>query len=214
MTLPGWLRAVLPADTARTWELVRTVLPGGAYLAGGTAIAVHLRHRVSRDLDFFLTEPADLADLASNLCELGTFAATLQHADTFNGQFNGTRLQFLYALDQQVLEPPTRIEGLPIAGLGDLLAMKLKVIGDRGELRDYFDAKTIETHGRRRAEEGLSLFLRRYRPRDPDAALRHVLLGLGYFDHVGEDPSLPEAREVIVDYWRARQPELLRAIGA
>jgi hypothetical protein len=28
-------------------------LPGGAYLVGGTGIAAHIGHRVSRDLDFF-----------------------------------------------------------------------------------------------------------------------------------------------------------------
>lgn len=66
-----------------------------------------------------------------------------------------------------------------MAGLGDLLATKLKVIGDRGELRDYFDAKVIETNGGRRAEEGFGLFVRRYRPRDAKAAVRHLLLALG-----------------------------------
>jgi len=213
MTLPAWLRAVLPGDTAHTWELIRDVVPEGAYLAGGTAVAVHLGHRVSRDLDFFLAEPADLVALRRQLGELGPFAPTLHLDDTLNGLFNGTRLQFLSAADQVVLEPYTPVEGLRIAGLGDLLAMKLKVIGDRGELRDYYDAKIIETQGGRLAEEGLGLFVRRYRPRDPDAAVRHLLLGLGYFDDVGDDPFLPEPRDAIIDYWRRRQPEIVRTVG-
>ncbi len=29
------------------------ILPAGAYLAGGTAVALHLGHRISLDLDFF-----------------------------------------------------------------------------------------------------------------------------------------------------------------
>ena len=40
---------------------------------------------------------------------------------------------------QHLLEPPEEVDGLRIAGLSDLMAMKLKVVGDRGELRDYFD---------------------------------------------------------------------------
>ena len=60
MTLPAWLRAVLPDGTAETWEQIRSVVPDCAYLVGGTAIAVHLRHRVSRDLDFFLAEDTNL----------------------------------------------------------------------------------------------------------------------------------------------------------
>lgn len=213
MTLPAWLRAVLPGDTAATWEAIRAVLPEQAYLVGGTAIAVHLRHRVSRDLDFFLTAPADLDRLRAALDGLGRFAASMHTEDTLNGLFERTAVQFLSATDQRVLEKLTVVEGVPVSGLGDLLATKLKVIGDRGELRDYFDVKVIETHGGRLAEEGLGLFVERYRPRDPDAAVRHLLLGLGYFDDVADDPFLPETREQILDYWRRRQPEITRSLG-
>ncbi len=212
MSLPGWLRAVLPGDTASTWETIRGTLPASSYLVGGTAIAVHLRHRVSRDLDFFLAEPEDLAALRSELEGLGHFAASMHSQDTLNGVFNGTKVQFLSATDQQVLEPLAAIEGIRLAALGDLLATKLKVIGDRGELRDYYDTKVIEERAGRRAEEGIALFVRRYRPRDPETAVRHLLLGLGYFDDVGEDPFLPETRDQIVGYWRRRQPEITRAL--
>ncbi|MGH3875240.1 MAG: nucleotidyl transferase AbiEii/AbiGii toxin family protein [Pseudonocardiaceae bacterium] len=213
MTLPAWLRAVLPGDTAQTWEAIRRLVPDSAYLVGGTAIAVHLRHRVSRDLDFFLSEPADLTAVRRDLADIGRFAATLHNEDTLNGLFNGTKVQFLSAPDQHVLEPLAVVEGVRVAGLGDLLATKLKVIGDRGELRDYYDTKVIETVGGRRAEEGFALFIRRYRPRDPDAAVRHLLLGLGYFEDVADDPFLPETREQILGYWRRRQPEITRSLG-
>ncbi|MGI9001558.1 MAG: nucleotidyl transferase AbiEii/AbiGii toxin family protein [Pseudonocardia sp.] len=213
MTLPSWLRAVLPGDTAQTWEAIRDIVPDAGYLVGGTAIAVHLRHRVSRDLDFFLSETVDLVGIRHALEGIGRFAATQHSDDTLNGLFNGTKVQFLSATDQQVLEPLAVIEGVRVAGLGDLLATKLKVIGDRGELRDYFDTKVIEIQAGRRAEEGLGLFIRRYRPRDPDAAIRHLLLGLGYFDDVTDDPFLPETREQILGYWQRRQPEIARSLS-
>lgn len=213
MTLPGWLRAVLPGDTAQTWEAIRDVVPASGYLAGGTAIAVHLRHRVSRDLDFFLAAAEDLDALRRELERRGTFAATLHSQDTLNGVFEGTKVQFLDATTQQVLEAPSTVEGIRLAGVGDLLATKLKVIGDRGELRDYYDVMAIEQRAGRRVEEGIGLFLRRYQPQDADAAVRHVLLGLGYFDDVGEDPFLPETREAIVAYWQRRQPEIARALA-
>ena len=38
---------------ASTWETIARIVPPTAYLGGGTAIAVHLRHRESADLDFF-----------------------------------------------------------------------------------------------------------------------------------------------------------------
>jgi hypothetical protein len=41
VTLPDEIRNVLPADTAMAWELLAPTIPAAAYLAGGTAIAVH-----------------------------------------------------------------------------------------------------------------------------------------------------------------------------
>ena len=212
MSLPTWLAAVLPGDTAQTWEIVRSVVPPSSYLVGGTAVAVHLQHRISRDLDFFLAEDTDLDALRRRLEALGRLAVTLHTADTLNGVFNRTKIQFLSAVDQHVLESPADVEGIRVAGIGDLLATKLKVVGDRGELRDYFDLKVIETEAGRHVEEGLGLFVRRYRPRDAHAAVRHLLLGLGYFDDVADDPFLPETREQIVGYWQRRQPEIARAL--
>ena len=57
MSLPGELTRILPEDTARTWTSIRDVVPTAAYLGGGTAIAIHLQHRVSRDLDSSSANP-------------------------------------------------------------------------------------------------------------------------------------------------------------
>ena len=65
------------------------------------------------------------------------------------------------------------------------MAMKLKVVGDRGELRDYFDLMTIEQRTNRTVDEGLALFLERFQPEFPDQALNHIVLGLGYFRRCG-----------------------------
>ena len=47
------VREILPPDTAATWDAIAPPVPSDAYLGGGTAIAVRLGHRISRDLDFF-----------------------------------------------------------------------------------------------------------------------------------------------------------------
>ena len=78
--------------------------------------------------------------------------------------------------------------------------MKLKVVGDRGELRDYFDLMTIRQRTGRTADEGLGLFVAPLRPRHPRHAINHILLGLGYFDDVDADDALPVPRVEIVDY--------------
>jgi Nucleotidyl transferase AbiEii toxin, Type IV TA system len=71
------VRTILPGDTATTWDVIAPIVPQQAYLGGGTAIAVHLGHRVSRDLDFFFHHHSiDLDDLASRLAAAGPFAVT------------------------------------------------------------------------------------------------------------------------------------------
>lgn len=67
--LPSELRATLAPGTAEAWEALAPHLPATLYLAGGTAVAVHLRHRSSADLDFFYHASAvDLDELADSGC--------------------------------------------------------------------------------------------------------------------------------------------------
>ena len=211
------LRRILPRDAAATWRAITPVVPRGAYLGGGTAVAVHLAHRMSRDLDFFFHhESIDLDELARRLSGTGPFAVTERAPGTLNGVFSATRVQFLHAdqvRPQRLLEPTQPFAGLEIAQISDLLAMKLNVIGDRGELRDYFDLMTIEQRSGRTADEGLALFLERCQPEFPGPAVDHIMLGLGYFEDVDPDDTLPVPRQQIVDYWTRRQPEIIAARG-
>lgn len=207
MTLARWLQELLPASTARAWPLVAEVAPMSAYLVGGTAIAVHLHHRESRDLDLFTAEAFDVAGLAKRLSDAGRFVATDECDGTLNGVLDDCKVQFLDASQHRIIDRLTVIEGMPVAGLGDLVAMKLKVIGDRGELRDYFDLIELEKAGYR-MEEGLGLFLDRYQPTVPGQAVAHLIKSLGYLGDVVDDPGLPVSRKSIEAYWRLRQPEV------
>ena len=211
--IPDDLRASLPPDTARTWEAIRPLVPAAAYLGGGTAIMVHLRHRVSRDLDFFFDADIDLDALAAALIRAGAFAATMHTETTLNGVFFGTKLQFLDARGQHAVDEDLRVGGLRIASIRDCVAMKLKVVGDRGEFRDYFDLLAIEEAERGTAEMGLGDFLDRYRPKDPGSALLHIVEALGYLDDVDEDDLVPRTKSEVASYWARRQPAVLRAMG-
>ena len=216
MSLPDWLEALLPGETAATWERVAPLVPAEAYLGGGTAIAVHLRHRPSRDLDFFFHEDTvDLDRLVERLHARGPFAVTQREPGTLNGLFGETPLQFLRVgleRPERRLEPTTLVGGLQIAGLGDLLAMKLNAVAGRAQLRDYFDLMTIERQGSRTIEEGLALFLARYQPEHEDSAITPILLALGHLDDVADDPFLPVDRDAIVGYWERRQPEIVLGV--
>lgn len=209
-TLPEWLTAVLPVDTARMWLLVRDVVPPQGYLIGGTAIAAHLQHRLSRDLDFCFEGPVDLDALVAGLGRLAPVRVTNRRELGLDLLMSQTKVQLLRPVGHHRVEPTTPVEGLRVAGLGDLLAMKLQVVVDRPELRDYFDLLCLETRAHRFAEEGLALFVERFRPDVPEQAVATIVRYLADLSDVPDDPTLPLARADIVDYWRRRVPEIVR----
>jgi nucleotidyltransferase AbiEii toxin of type IV toxin-antitoxin system len=130
VALPERIRRILPPDTAKTWSTLVPMVPAAAYPGGGTAIAVHLGHRVSRDPDFFYHHAAlDLDQIAETLAAAGRFAVTLRAPGTLNGVFSKTKVRFLYAdegAEQHLIATPAKVEGLRIAALEDLIAVKLK----------------------------------------------------------------------------------------
>ncbi|MGB2710368.1 MAG: nucleotidyl transferase AbiEii/AbiGii toxin family protein, partial [Conexibacter sp.] len=204
---------VLPPETVRAWPAAVALLPHDAYLGGGTGLAAHIQHRLSRDLDVFFHEPVDLGALLRALDATGGYAPTLIGDGVLDGVLHGAKVQFLHARDQRRLAPPRRIAGFPVAAVDDILAMKLKVIGDRGELRDYFDVMAIEQRLGRTAEEGIALYLERFGVPAEHESVRHILLGLGYLDDVDDDDRLPLGRASIEAYWHRRQPQIVRSLS-
>jgi hypothetical protein len=64
--------AILPKAQQELWPLL-TPAPGFSFvLYGGTAVALHLGHRISVDFDFFRTEPLDKKEIEnpSRSCEM------------------------------------------------------------------------------------------------------------------------------------------------
>lgn len=200
----AWALTELPYEALEKAMSSRSFQPRDQWLLS------HLHHRLSRDLDFFTDGPFDAAELAGILRARGSFAVTDQSDGTLNGVFEHTKVQFLDASTQRPLRDFTEIDGVRIASLPDLLATKVKVIADRGELRDYFDLMVIEERTDLTVEEGLVLFVDRYRPASPESAVSAIVRGLGYLDDVNDDPGLPVGRSVVEAYWWRRAPEIVR----
>jgi hypothetical protein len=77
------------------------------------------------------------------------------------------------------------------------MADQLEVVGDRGELRDYFDLMAIERAGVPRVEQGLAYYRERYAVGPDHVSLNLIVRGLGYLDVVNDDPGLPLGRDEI-----------------
>lgn len=208
--LPDHVRLILPADTATAWLALAPHLPREVYLGGGTAVAVHLGHRESRDLDFFFDRGVDLTDLRAVLARQGAFAATHESEGTLKGLFGATRIEVFDASSLKRLAEPVVVAGLGVAGLQDLMAMKLKVMAERGEMRDYFDVKAIDEDGSISVEQGVELYMRRYGIDASSDALPHLYRTMGDLSDVEVDDLVPIDLAELRRWWRARQVQLLK----
>ncbi len=132
-----------PAVQANLALVARTALAKQFYLAEGTAVALHLGHRRSYDLDFFTTEREFPVSLPRQELEsVGTLEILHEGKGTFVGKLNGIQVSF-FIYPYRLLEPLVLLEGIQIASLPDLAAMKLEAIASRGVKRDFVDLYQI-----------------------------------------------------------------------
>ena len=109
------------------------------YLAGGTAAALQLGHRISVDLDFFSHTPFDPDELARNFASSQVLIDQQQTSPgTLKGMLAGAQLSFFF-YPYETVEPLVPCEGIMLAGLIDIGLMKMTAIGSRGARRDFVD---------------------------------------------------------------------------
>jgi predicted nucleotidyltransferase component of viral defense system len=113
-------------------------LMSGAYLAGGTALALRLGHRLSIDLDFFTDKHFDEKLRVKKIEQLGKFKQQDLDKETILGNFMKVKFSCFY-YSYPLLDKLDSFEGIRVAGFKDLAAMKMQAIGDRGTKRDFID---------------------------------------------------------------------------
>jgi hypothetical protein len=118
------------------------------FLAGGTALALRLGHRTSRDLDWFSSRGFDLAQLSQELSGLSEKPTTLQPggANTLRAYYDALETSFIRY--SQVPDPAIEeitIDGVKVAvATIDLIAvMKAGAVINRGSKRDFIDVYAI-----------------------------------------------------------------------
>jgi len=176
---------VLPKATRHNLALLAdSSLVAPFYLAGGTAAVLHVGHRISLDLDFFSPGPFDSAQLADRLSDVGRFRLERLGEGTLLGELQDLRISF-FRYRYPLIAEPVQVLGVTVAGLADVVAMKLNAISQRGTRRDFIDLYVI-------GQTGLSLpeALGHYRHKyaDLDLNLVHLVKSLTYFADAEGDP--------------------------
>jgi hypothetical protein len=110
-----------------------------ATLAGGTALALQLGHRISHDLDFFTLEDFNIDNAIAAIRKTGLpYRITSEGDGTLNAEIDGIKVSLL-RFDHPFLETPLLVDGIPVAGTLDIAVMKVIAISQRGLKRDFVD---------------------------------------------------------------------------
>src|SRR4051812_24573239 len=71
---------ILPKAQQELWPLLAPVVPLSFVLYGGTAVALHLGHRISIDFDFFRSKPLEKGEIEKSVPLIGN-AQTIQESE-------------------------------------------------------------------------------------------------------------------------------------
>lgn len=179
---------ILPEDTKQTFSLLsNSSLIKSFYLAGGTALALQIGHRISQDLDFFTSENFDESVLIQKIPDIGDFQLEKKSDQTIIGILNNTKISFI-GYKYPFLAPFKNILNMNVADIIDIACMKIDTISSRGAKRDFIDVffvvKEIIP-----LREILKLFEKKYASINYN--MMHIKKSLVFFDDAESD-SMPQ----------------------
>lgn len=150
------------------------------YLVGGTALTIHLAHRISVDLDWFTPHPFDDGLILAQSLRNSNVNINIEQVSTgtLHGSVQGMRVTFLQ-YQYPLLKPLEQWKEMncPLAALEDLACMKLSAIAQRGARKDFCDLYAL---GKKAfsLQDMLGFYQKKFSIRD----IGSVLYGLTYFD--------------------------------
>ena len=173
-------------------------------LVGGTALALQLGHRISVDLDVF--------GKWDYSCDLRTILSAVGRVEKDGGTPDG-KMAFLSIDGVKVdcvshemyewLEPPVEGNGIRIAGIKDIAAMKINAITNRGARKDFVDlARLLDDYLLEEVFEW-------YRGKYPDANPALALRSLSYF---ADAETMPMPRMLIPFDWEMAKERIVAAV--
>ena len=124
-------------------------------LIGGTALALHLKHRLSEDLDFCRWKDirpvsVDWAMIKNELSTIGQVEANVLDHNQCDFMLNSVKLSF-YAnnnnKEPECLQKMPFLNNLKVADVTSIGVMKMEVMSRRATHRDYYDMYAILTSG-------------------------------------------------------------------
>ena len=173
-------------------------------LVGGTALALQLGHRISVDLDIF-----GKWDYAEGLTEIFSAVGDVEkESGTPNGKMSffyidGVKVDCVAYDMYKWLESPVVEDGVRLAGIKDIAAMKVNAITNRGTRKDFVDmARLLDDYS-------ISDIFGWYREKYPLANPALAMRSLSYF---ADAETMPMPKMLIQFDWEAAKDRIRSAV--
>ena len=175
----------------------------GLRLIGGTALALQLGHRKSVDLDFFGEWDLKL-DLPKLLSTCGKVNIVDKGTRMQFYKVNGVKCDFV-TFEYPWLFPEVETDGVRLADIRDIAAMKMHTLASRGMQRDFFDVAELLHHFT--LHEMVEFYVKKYSDSSPLVVFR----SLAYFEDAEKDKDPP----VMLNHttWEDAKKRIIEALG-
>lgn len=171
---------VYPTTLGLLKELMQLPALAEFNLAGGTALALQIGHRISVDLDFFGNidfESIEILDAVQDIAEVSIISQSRAILILNTSGVKTDFVRYRYPL----LQPVNEIDGIRLLSTLDIGAMKLAAITNRGRKRDFFDLFfLLQTYTLRNLFDA-------YNAKYRDGSEFLVLKSVTYFEDAEED---------------------------
>lgn len=170
---------------SRTLELLKAItlspLFSQARLVGGTSLALQLGHRKSVDLDFFGCIESEAEEIKETLRDIGQLSVIKESKHIKIYLLDGVKVDFVdYKYDW--IDTPLYEDGICLASMRDIAAMKINAVEGRGTKKDFIDIYFLLK------KFSLKQILDFYSQKYPENSMFRALMSLTYFEDA--DPQI------------------------
>jgi hypothetical protein len=166
-------------------------------LAGGTALALQIGHRISVDIDFFTRKDFNINDTLEYLEQNYSFQMQFSHKNTLKGIIQGVFVDFIFIKhDYKIIDKLVEEEGVKLASRPDIAAMKVNAItGDGTRIKDFIDVYFLLQ------EFGFGELIEFYKEKYATRNDFHAVKSLTYFEDIdpGEWPRMLKEEDLTLE---------------
>ena len=183
-----WHTDVLPVETDRALDFLSHadwLRQSSWYLAGGTALTLHVGHRESLDLDFFTQDKDVDVSLIPSYFAIDIWQTEILREGTLYGKLLGAKVSFILYPFFHSRVTPHAYGAVRVLAPPDVAVMKIIAISQRGKKRDFVDLYWYALH-----QEPILNVVRRLSDQYPTVAhdFHHILKSMMYFEDAEIDP--------------------------